>query len=607
MSTKHYFPETAANELVPAVLRALVTATPHLHLLPADRVVLNGTHTPGHVAVISGGGSGHEPGWSDYVGNGLLAGAACGDIFASPSMKQVMAAIRGVAGAATSTAGTILMITNYTGDWLHFGLAAERAKALGISGSRVEVLAATDDVLIPRSRVRVGRRGMPGHVLTLKCTGTAAAKGRDFDACVRIAKAVNNQLVTIGSALDHCHVPGHQNHEAIAADVCVVGAGIHNEPGAEQLCPFPSVPDLVKHLLNRLCDPTDTDPTFVDFSDASNEIVLLINNYGGMSNVELGALADKVLQQLASTWKIHPLRIFCGVFVTSLNGPGFSLSLANFGKAGREAELAGGVAELLTLLDAPTTAPAWPKTAAYSGARASFDDSFLAAADTIARSIPRARILSRDPQRLHDGHAIAAEPRLTEWDMVMGDGDCGTAVEAINQAILALLDNSKVAAQGSVLQLLFTVIDAVDGMGGTLGAIFGILLSTLANQLQARRAAHKSDDPALYATALLSAVESLKGYTPAREGDRTVMDVLIPFAAVFAQAPTDFAGAVATAHSKAEATRNLKPKLGRATYVGTDAALPDPGAYALYEMLQGMLNALQKKYREAVLSLADVV
>ncbi|CAK7216951.1 hypothetical protein SEUCBS140593_003039 [Sporothrix eucalyptigena] len=601
MSSKHYFPETAANELVPAALRALVTATPHLHLLPADRVVLNATHQPGTVAIISGGGSGHEPGWSGYVGNGLLAGAACGDIFASPSMKQVLAAIRGVPGAEISKAGTILMITNYTGDRLHFGLAAERAKALGISGGRVEVLPATDDVSIPRSRIRVGRRGMPGHVLTLKCTGAASAEGRDFDACVRIAKAVNNQLVTIGSALDHCHVPGRQNHESIGADVCVVGAGIHNEPGAEQLSPFPSVPDLIKHLLNRLCDPTDTDRAFVDFSDSTDEVVLLINNYGGMSNLELGALTDEVIQQLKSTWNIVPVRIFCGVFETSLNGPGFSVSLANFGKAAKEAGLAGGVEELLTLLDAPTTAPAWPKTAAYAGAKASFDDSFLAAAENLSRTIPESEDIVVSPTLLDSvirtacTTAIAAEPRLTEWDMVMGDGDCGTAVEAVSQAILGLLDNKKVAAQGSVLQLLFAVIDAVDDMGGTLGAIFGILLSALANQLQTLRASYKSDDPALYATALLSAVESLKDYTPAREGDRTVMDVLIPFAEAFAKTPTDFAGAVATAHSKAEATRQLKPKLGRATYVGTDAALPDPGAYALYEMLQGMLNALGKQ------------
>lgn len=386
MSSKHYFPDTAANELVPAALRALTTATPHLHLLQADRVVLNAAHKQGTVALISGGGSGHEPGWAGYVGDGLLAGAACGDIFASPSMKQVLAAIRGVPGAATSTAGTLLMITNYTGDRLHFGLAAERAKALGLSGGRVEVLPATDDVSIPRSRVRVGRRGMPGHVLTLKCTGAASAEGRDFDACVRIAKAVNEQLVTIGSALDHCHVPGRQNHEAVGDDVCVVGAGIHNEPGAELLTPFPSVPDLIKHLLNRLCDPTDTERAFVDFSDATDEVVLLINNYGGLSNLELGALADEVIQQLAATWKIVPVRILCGVFETSLNGPGFSVSLANFGKAAKAAGLAGGATELLALLDAPTDAPAWPKTAVYAGPKHTLDES-AQAADELTRTI----------------------------------------------------------------------------------------------------------------------------------------------------------------------------------------------------------------------------
>lgn len=162
MSDKHYFPETAANQLVPRALRALVRGTPQLSLIDSERVVYNNQHDPARVAVISGGGSGHEPAWAGYVGDGMLSGAACGDIFASPSTKQVLAAM----AATPSSEGTILMITNYTGDRLHFGLAAERAKASGLS-PKVVVLPATDDVSIPRSRIRVGRRGLAGHVLSM--------------------------------------------------------------------------------------------------------------------------------------------------------------------------------------------------------------------------------------------------------------------------------------------------------------------------------------------------------------------------------------------------------------------------------------------------------
>lgn len=162
MSTKHYFPETAVNTLVPQYLKALVVANPGLALIESERVILNRSHDSSKVSVISGGGSGHEPAWSGYAGDGLLSAVACGDIFASPSMKQVMSAI----AAAPSDQGTILMITNYTGDKLHFGLAAERALASGLS-KKVVVLPATDDVSIGKSRSGVvGRRGMPGHMIS---------------------------------------------------------------------------------------------------------------------------------------------------------------------------------------------------------------------------------------------------------------------------------------------------------------------------------------------------------------------------------------------------------------------------------------------------------
>lgn len=194
--------------------------------------------------------------------------------------------------------------------------------------------------------------------------------------------------------------------------------------------------------------------------------------------------------------------------------------------------------------------------------------------------------------------AIAAEPRLTEWDMVMGDGDCGEAVKGVSEAIVALLDRSKIAEEGSVFKALFSIIDAVDDMGGTLGAIFGIFLSSFASELQAA----KSKDgmsAELYSGALVSAAESLKTYTSAREGDRTVMDVLLPFVQSFAQSQ-DFSAAVMVAEEKAEGSRDLKPKLGRATYVSEDQhqRLPDPGAYALYEMLRGMQLGM-RTHREA--------
>ena len=183
--------------------------------------------------------------------------------------------------------------------------------------------------------------------------------------------------------------------------------------------------------------------------------------------------------------------------------------------------------------------------------------------------------------------AIAAEPNLTKWDMVMGDGDCGEAVEGVSRAVLK--DISSTTKNGSLFELLYSTIDKVDDMGGTLGAIFGIFLSALATSL--RSASKEAPD---YAAAVAAATTALKQYTGAREGDRTVMDVLLPFAETF-EKTKDFVKAVQVAKEKAEATRYLKPKFGRASYVGAggkEQELPDPGAWALFELLQGMLDGM---------------
>lgn len=149
------------------------------------------------------------------------------------------------------------------------------------------------------------------------------------------------------------------------------------------------------------------------------------------------------------------------------------------------------------------------------------------------------------------------------------------------------------------MKFLLATTDAVDNMGGSLGAILGILLSAFTSALQdaVRSDGGRSASPATYARALAQAVETLKKYTGAREGDRTVMDVMIPFAAAFAQTGGDFAAAVRVAHDKAEGTRHLKAKFGRASYVAEaqGQAIPDPGAWAFYEWVAGMQRAIEQQ------------
>lgn len=157
MSRKHFFP--APTGIVNHMLTSLVTRNPHLALDAPNRVVYSVTHPPSQVTIISGGGSGHEPAWSGFVGDGMLSAAVCGDIFASPSTKQIMAGIKNV----PSEEGVILCITNYTGDMLHFGLAREKGQALGY---RVDVVCMAEDAALGREKAgKVGRRGLAGNLL----------------------------------------------------------------------------------------------------------------------------------------------------------------------------------------------------------------------------------------------------------------------------------------------------------------------------------------------------------------------------------------------------------------------------------------------------------
>ncbi|KAK9464396.1 Dak1 domain-containing protein [Lipomyces arxii] len=583
MSTKHFFAD--APSLVIQHLQALVAANPSLTLIPEDRVIYDAAHDPNTVSLISGGGSGHEPAWSGLVGSGLLAAVANGPIFGSPSAKQILKAI----DSAPSAKGVLLIITNYTGDKLHFGLACEKAKAKYASvGIPFAVLPCTDDVALGRKRTgMVGRRGLAGNVIILKVLGGAAITGMSFGDLYTLGAAVNTNLVTIGSSLDHCHVPGRQNHETLSEDVCILGMGIHNEPGLRKLSPLPSAQDLLAEMIAYLVDPNDEDRAYVSFNDG-DEVAMLINNFGGLSALETGALTFQALVQLEK-WNIKPSRVFSGSFESSLNGPGFSISLCNLTNVGKETGIPTATA--LEYLDAPTTAPSWPHPYRSAkpvevGSVVKTTTNGVATADFEVDSVYLDKII-----RTACNRAVAAEPDLTRWDMIMGDGDCGDGVKAVSLDILKVLDRLD---SGSLLTALNGIMGAVDDMGGTLGAIFGILLAALVTSVTKRAASKVELTVAVWGECAKEALDSLKSHTGARVGDRTCMDVLIPFCETLNSEKT-LGAAVAAAKKAADGTRGMKPRFGRATYVTTAEGdiPPDPGAWAVYEMVQGLLDATE--------------
>nr|POE49303.1 dihydroxyacetone kinase 1 [Quercus suber] len=565
MSTKHFFPHSEG--VVVLGLESLVARNKHLALDSASKVVYSRTHDPSKVSVISGGGSGHEPAWSGYVGDGMLAAAVNGEVFASPSTKQVMAAISRV----PSDVGIILCITNYTGDNLHFGLAREKAAGMG---KKIAILKMTDDVALGREQTEnTGRRGLAANMFVLKLCGSAAEDGYAFEKCMEIGTSVNANAVTVGSSLDHCHIPGREHHRSVPQDVVVLGMGIHNEPGLREVSPIPPVERLVADMLKYCLDSTDKDRAFVKF-ETGDVVCLLINNFGGISNFELEALTTVTRKVLAQDWQIAPRRIYAQCFETSLNAPGWSISLLNV--SGIERDTGTTVHTLLHLLDADTNASAWPRNGYKEvnlPTRKTNEDAVEAIEDVQPRGPQVDRVILESSLRHACEAAIQAEPDITRWDIEMGDGDCGEAVVGMCQGILRKI-NSGLCNDGCIFDVLDEVGTAIEEIGGTLGAIIAIILASFTSNL--RLADRKSggseftSQTAGYAAGC--ALKNLMGYTSAKAGGRTVMDALIPFCETL-EKDCDFSKAVSDAEQGARSTSGMKAKFGRGKRHGIGSKL----------------------------------
>lgn len=593
MSKTHLF--HSSDGLVTKCLRGLVSYNPSLSLDETNRVVFNTTHDRSKVSLVSGGGSGHEPAWAGYVGENMLAASVGGDIFASPSTKQILAAIE----AVPSTEGTILVVTNYTGDCLHFGLANEKAIA---RGHRCRMIICGDDVSVGRKGSLVGRRGLAGQIGVLKVMGGAAGAGGSLDDVYDLGVAFSQQIVSIAATLDHCHVPGRTEHARLRDDEIEIGTGPHNEPGYKSISPAPSPEELVGQVLDYCLNENDPERSYVKFNPG-DETILLISNFGGMSYLEMGALADEILGQLASKWGIEPVRVYVGPLETSLNAPAFSVSIINVTSAAINCSYS--VEQIKAFADAKTTT-FWESMAGSQGVRRHRESQFVKVPAESKKVADNSRDLKIDPLVLEKmlrgacNALVEAEPDLTKWDTVMGDGDCGETLRVGATCLLDALDSKSLAATGSIVTVLQELEDIVEGkMGGTLGGILGIFFVSLRNAVEQNvQASQTQDATEIWGLSLATALEQLSKYTPAKVGDRTVMDTLIPFAEAIQNAGSLEDGAVAAVRG-AEATKTMRPRLGRATYVaagrenGNRGQLPpDPGAWGAMVAIQGLRGGL---------------
>ncbi|HAS1026462.1 dihydroxyacetone kinase subunit DhaK [Enterobacter cloacae] len=537
------------KQLVNDAIEGILISAPHGNLVkldvdPAIRIVARSDWDKSRVAVISGGGSGHEPAHAGFVGKGMLTAAVCGDLFASPSVDAVLNAIV----AVTGDRGCLLIVKNYTGDRLNFGLAAEKAKRYGL---KVEMVIVADDIALPDNKQP---RGIAGTALVHKIAGYAAEHGKSLSEVRDIAQQACDNLWSLGVAMQTCNLPGSDEEEGrIKQGHVELGLGIHGEPGASVVDTQNS-----KAIIDTLVTPLKA-------KAGDGRFAVLINNLGGVSALEM-ALLTKELAHSALKDNLAYL-IGPAPLVSALDMKGFSLTLLKlndlFEKALHE--------EVETL--------GWQKPVAFAPLR------------TLEHSAIHDRVEftpSANPQvgeyvSVVTKTLIQLENRLNALDAKVGDGDTGSTFAQGAREIAQRLEENNLPLNDVSTLLLLVGERLATVMGGSSGVLMSIFFTA---------AGQKLHDGQSLADALLSGLAQMKQYGGADLGDRTLIDALQP--ALETLQKNDLQAAAQAAQQGAEATARMgKAGAGRSSYVNKENldGVMDPGAVAVAEVFKAMVEA----------------
>ena len=507
---------------------------------PHIKVVYRAERDAGKVALISGGGSGHEPSHAGFVGPGMLTAAVCGEVFASPSVDAVLAGIL----AVTGNAGCLLIVKNYTGDRLNFGLAAERAKALG---KQVEMVVVDDDIALPDLPQP---RGLAGTLFVHKIAGAAAEAGQSLQQVTDIAREVIANTASIGMSLDTCTVPGAAKEARIAAGHAELGLGIHGEPGVQQVA-FDNARSAMQMVLQQLQPKLGQGST-----------VVMLNNLGSTTPLEMTILANELCQ--SSLCGNVEFIIGPALMMTSLDMHGFSVSVLPV----NDAQLAA--------LQTPVDLTAWPSIQRIER-------------NTLADSLPAGITPETPPASEHaETRATitavcnlleAAESKLNELDAKSGDGDTGSTLATAARALNSSLDRMPLADLTQLLPALGNELSQT--MGGSSGVIMAIFFNA-AGDACARGLSIQE--------ALAAGLQRVSEVGGAVSGDRTMIDALQP---ALDALPSGIAAAATAARKGADGTASIgKAKAGRAAYVPEDNLIGhnDPGAEAVALVFEGLAD-----------------
>jgi ATP-dependent dihydroxyacetone kinase len=533
------------EKLVTESLDGFLRACGNAHLARLDgfphiKVIYRTDHKPSRVALISGGGSGHEPAHAGFVGKGMLTAAVCGEVFASPSVEAVLAGILAVTGKG----GCLLIVKNYTGDRLNFGLAAEKARALG---RKVEMVVVADDIAIPGI---TQPRGVAGTLFVHKIAGCLAEQGASLAVVADAARKVAKATVSLGISLSSCTIPGVGREDRVPHGKAELGLGIHGEPGVD-LIDFDHAKQVATILSEKL---------FARVGKAAS-YALLLNNLGSTTPLEMGVIANEILG--GALGKKIKLVVGPSPLMTSLDMHGISASLLPLNP------------KFEKTLAAPAGPVAWP------GAQRSAKPSV----NKLPKEIKPKQVKPSSNPALHDlveracDLLIAYEAALNALDAKVGDGDTGSTMAGAARNLKSGLSGMPLANTSEFFASLSGTLSKT--MGGSSGVLLAILFAA------AGSAAVKGSS---WSLALQSGLRRMMEYGGAKPGDRTMIDALEPALAALVSGKSIAEVAIA-ARKGANATAMMtKAKAGRSTYVSATnlQGIVDPGAEAVACLFEGL-------------------
>jgi dihydroxyacetone kinase len=542
-------------------------------------VVRNTKSTPDTVALVIGGGSGHYPAFAGLVGQGLAHGAAMGNLFASPSAQQVY----NVAKAANNGGGVLLGYGNYAGDVLHFNQAQDKLRKEGIDCRSIAV---TDDVSSAPLTERAKRRGIAGDLTVFKVAAAAAEAGYSMDDVVAIAERANDRTRSFGVAFTGCTLPGADHPLfSVPEGRMAVGMGIHGEPGIGET-DIPTADGLAELLVAKLLTEVP-EGLGASSSAARPRVVPILNGLGSVKYEELFVVYRRVAQLLAEAG-LEAVDPQVGELVTSFDMAGTSLTLFWLDDV------------LETLWNAPADAPAFRRGAVAAEA---LDASEVTDTDTEAAAIPEATDVSRAGAArvlaaLGAAKAVvdANADELGRIDAIAGDGDHGIGMERGVRAAVEAATDAVIRGAGAATTLHLAADAWADKAGGTSGALWGMALRAVGDAVGDTNA----PDAQAVAAGVAGAATAIMDFGKAKPGDKTLVDVLVPFRDALAsgvdagQPLTDAWGAAATvAQQAAEDTAQLLPLMGRARpHAEKSLGTPDAGAVSMALIVRAIHNSL---------------